>query len=47
MRQILADIGAGIGISVVNDWRAFWTTVIIILLRILLEWIILRNKKTK
>jgi hypothetical protein len=47
MRQLLADISAGFGISIVNDIPAFWPTVVIVVLRIVLEWMILRNKNKK
>lgn len=43
--KLLADVGAGLGIGYVNDWPALLPTVIIIVLRIVLEWLILRNKK--
>lgn len=44
MRQLLADVGAGFGVAIVNNIPAFWPTVIIISLRIILEWLILRNR---
>jgi hypothetical protein len=45
MRQVLADISAGIGIATVQNWSAVLTTAVIILLRIWLEILILRNKR--
>lgn len=44
MRSFFADVATGIGVSWVNDIPAFWPTVIILVLRIFVEWLILKNR---
>ena len=45
MRKLLLDVGAGFGIGWFNAIPAFWPTVIIIVLRIIFEWIALKRQR--
>ncbi len=46
MRQFLADLGAGTSLALINDWDLLLANVGIILVRVILELIILRKKKS-
>jgi hypothetical protein len=45
MRAFLADCISGYLVALVNDWSAFTMTAIILLLRIILEWFLIKNKR--
>jgi hypothetical protein len=45
--QLTADVAAGMGISEVNDMNGVLVTLIIVLGRIAIEWIIQKHKSKK
>jgi hypothetical protein len=47
-RQAMADVITGLGLTWINDLPgAFWPTFLLIFARIVLEWLILKNKMRK
>jgi hypothetical protein len=48
MRQFLCDVGAVWGVAEIWNVPGFWqtsATIIVVILRIYLEWLILKNRK--
>jgi hypothetical protein len=43
--KILLDIWAGSVLAIVNDWKILIANVVIILIRVLAEWILLRIQR--
>ena len=45
--SLCGDIAAGTGLALINDWPILIANIVLILGRILLEWIIYKNKNQK
>lgn len=47
MRQFLADVGAGTVLAFINNWDVIAANIVVIAGRILIEWIILKQKQAQ
>lgn len=45
--QIIADVATATGVALINDWSILIANIVLIGGRILLEWIIYKNKNRK
>ena len=45
MRQFFADVATGTGLAFINNWDILLANIVVIAGRILLEWIILKQKQ--
>lgn len=45
MRQFLADVATGTGLAFINNWDVLAANIVVIAGRIIIEWIILKQKQ--